>query len=131
MPHVRISLRRQNGPEHSRRVSHAIHRALTETFGVPHDDLMQILTEHDDHTFIYDPAYLGTPRTHQLVLIQVVCNPGRTTDVKRAFYQRVTALLQEEANIVPDDVVIQVLEVPRENWSLSGGRVQGEIDAVS
>ncbi len=126
MPHVRIDLRRQRDPEHPRRVSRAIHRALTDTFGVPHDDLMHVVTEHEDLTFISHPTYLGTPRTAQLVLIQVVCNPGRSLHVKRAFYRRAAALLLQEAGIGPDDVVIQISEVPRENWSLGGGRVQGE-----
>lgn len=126
MPHVRIALRRHADPEHAGRVSRAVHRALTDTFGVPDDDLMQVITEHDERTFVYDPAYLGTPRSGGVVLIQVVCNPGRTAEVKRAFYRRAAHLLGEEAGVAADDVVINVVEAARENWSLGGGRMQGD-----
>lgn len=126
MPHVHFTLRRRPDPDFAPAVSRAVHRALTETFGIRDDDLLHVFDEHDGRTFAVHPTYLGTPRTEDFVLVEVYCNPGRSAEVKRAFYRRAAELLRDGAGVAPDDVVVRVVEVPRENWSLGGGLMQGD-----
>ena len=51
-------------------------------------------------------------------------NIGRTLEVKRAFYARVAALLKDELDVRPEDVLINLVEVPKENWSFGNGEAQ-------
>ena len=124
MPLARISLRSGQSPEYRIRLGDCVYRAMTETMNVPSGDRFQILTEHDSAGLIYDPDYLGIHRTDGIIFIQVTLNVGRTLEVKRAFYARVTALLEAELGVRPGDVLINLVEVPKENWSFGHGQAQ-------
>jgi phenylpyruvate tautomerase PptA (4-oxalocrotonate tautomerase family) len=41
--------------------------------------------------------------------------------VKKALYAAIAAGLGAAAGIRPDDVLVNLVEVPRENWSFGGG----------
>jgi 4-oxalocrotonate tautomerase len=105
-------------------IGQAIHLALVECFNVPERDRFQVITEHSPGYLIYDPAYLGVERTDEIVLVQVFLSTGRTTDQKQAFYARVATLLQSEAGVRPEDVVIVLVENKREDWSFGRGMAQ-------
>jgi 4-oxalocrotonate tautomerase len=124
MPLVRISLRAGHAPDHSARVGDCVHRAMAETMNVPAADRFQVITEHDKAGLVYDADYLGIHRTDGIVFIQVTLNMGRTLEVKKAFYARVAALLKEELSVRPEDVLISLVEVPKENWSFGNGEAQ-------
>ncbi len=91
---------------------------------VPSGDRFQVITEHDAEGLIYDPSYLDVHRTDGVIFIQVTLNIGRTLEVKRAFYARVAALLKDELDVRPEDVLINLVEVPKENWSFGNGEAQ-------
>ena len=97
---------------------------MVETMNVPTNDRFQVITEHDAAGLIYDPDYLGIHRTDGFLLIQVTLNAGRTVEVKKAFYARVAGLLKEEVGVHPEDVMINLVEVPKENWSFGRGEAQ-------
>ena len=84
----------------------------------------QVITEHDLTSLVYDPDYLGIHRTDGIVIIQVTLNDGRSLELKKAFYSRVAALLKEEVSIRPENVFINLVEVPKENWSFGNGEAQ-------
>jgi len=46
MPLVRIAVPQARGSAHRKAISSGIQHALVETFGVPQDDLFQVITEH-------------------------------------------------------------------------------------
>lgn len=124
MPFVRISLRAGQTPEYKTQLGDCVYRAMTETMNVPDGDRFQVITEHDAAGLIYDPQYLGISRTDGIVIIQVTLNVGRTLEIKRAFYARVAALLKDELGVRPEDVLINLVEVPKENWSFGNGEAQ-------
>ena len=124
MPLVRISVRAGQSQEHRLPLGDCVYRAMAETMNVPAGDKFQIISEHDSAGLIYDPEYLGIHRTDGVVFIQVTLNLGRTLEVKRAFYARVAALLKAELNLRPEDVLINLVEVPKENWSFGNGEAQ-------
>jgi 4-oxalocrotonate tautomerase family enzyme len=124
MPLVRISLLEGQPKSQHMRVGDAVHRAMVETINVPPLDRFQIITEHSAADFVFDPTYLNIARTNGLVIIQITLNSGRTTEMKRALYRRVAELLAQEAGVRKEDVLINLVEVPKENWSFGNGEAQ-------
>ncbi len=124
MPLVRISLREGKPETYRRAIGEAVHRAMVETINVPALDRFQVITEHTPAGLIYDPAYLGINRTVDVIFIQITLNAGRSVEQKRALYARIVALLADNPGVRPQDVLINLVEVPRENWSFGNGEAQ-------
>lgn len=124
MPLVRISLLEGKTDEYKKKIGTAVHQAMVETLNVPPLDRFQLITSHAKADFIYDPEYLNVTRTDDLIIIQITLNSGRSTDLKKAFYQRLVDLLVAEIKIRPEDVLINLVEVSKENWSFGKGVAQ-------
>ncbi|MDQ6891257.1 MAG: tautomerase family protein [Acidobacteriota bacterium] len=120
MPLVRVSIPQSRGSECGA-IGESIHRAMLDTINVPPDDRFQIFTEHPPEGLVYDSGYLGIPRTAGFIAIQITLNMGRTLDQKRALYGKIAANLAEKPGIRPEDVLINLVEVPKENWSFGKG----------
>lgn len=121
MPLVRISLIKGKPAGHARAIGDAVHDALVETVNVPPQDRFQLITEHEPGDLIYDPSYLGIERSTDIVIVQITVSVGRTLEQKRALYRRIAERLAERAQIRPEDVWINLVEVPKENWSFGNG----------
>jgi phenylpyruvate tautomerase PptA (4-oxalocrotonate tautomerase family) len=121
MPLVRVSLRQGQPPSYLATVGEAIHQAMIGTINVPKDDRFQIITEHSAGGLIYDPSYLGISRTDKIVIIQITLNLGRTLDQKRALYRAIAEHLAKDPGIRKEDVLINLVEVAKENWSFGNG----------
>ena len=121
MPLVRISLLRGKSAEYRRKIGDAVHQALVETISVPEKDRFQLITRHDPEDFIYDTEYLGIQRSGNIVIIQITLSIGRSIELKRALFRRIAERLAEEVGLRPEDVWINLLEVPKENWSFGNG----------
>ncbi len=124
MPLVRISLREGKPTAYRQAIADAIHRAMVETVNVPPLDRFQVITEYTSDSLIYDPTYLGIDRTDDVVFIQITLNAGRTAELKKALYARIAQLLAEHPGVRPQDVLINLVEVARENWSFGNGVAQ-------
>ena len=124
MPLVRISLLEGQPKSQHMRLGDAVHRAMVETINVPPLDRFQIITEHSAADFVFDPTYLNIARTTGLVIVQITLNSGRTLEMKKALYKRVAELLAQEAGMRKEDVLINLVEVPKENWSFGNGEAQ-------
>jgi 4-oxalocrotonate tautomerase len=120
MPLVRISLVKGKRPAFRRQVGEAIHRALVETIDVPPLDRFQLISEHDEADFIYDPRYLGVSRSADLVIIQITLSSGRSLEKKRSLYRRIADNLNA-LGVGREDVWINLVEVAKENWSFGNG----------
>ena len=121
MPLVRISLRQGKPTEYREKIAAGIHQAMVEAMNVPIQDRFQVITEHPSDGLIYDPTYLGIERLDDIVFIQITLNAGRTVDQKRTFYRRTAQLLEKEPGVRPEDVLINLVEVAKENWSFGNG----------
>jgi 4-oxalocrotonate tautomerase len=124
MPLVRISLLPGKPESYLQKIGDVVHRAMVETINVPAQDRFQIITEHTKSHFIYDPSYLNIRRTDDLIIIQITLNLGRTTEMKKALYKRIAEQLEQELKLRKEDVLINLVEVPKENWSFGNGEAQ-------
>ena len=124
MPLVRISLMEGKPETYRAAIGDAVHRAMVETINVPAQDRFQIVTEHPRADLIYDPSYLGIRRSDDLVMVQITLNTGRTTEMKKALYARMAELLAASPGLRPEDLLVSLVEVPKENWSFGNGVAQ-------
>lgn len=119
MPLVRITLRKGRSPEFLRDLGDAIHEALVSQANVPQDDKFQIFEEVE--TLVAHPSYGGVERSENLVIIQITLNAGRTVEIKKNLYADIARRLQAAVDVRPDDVLISLVEVSKENWSFGRG----------
>ena len=124
MPFVRIDLARGKSADYRGSVGDVVYNAMLETLNVPQDDRFQVITEHDASSLVIDPNYLGIARTADCVVIQVTLNEGRTVEKKRAFYKAVADGLHARLQLRREDVLINLVEVSKENWSFGNGEAQ-------
>ncbi|NKJ38463.1 tautomerase family protein [Rhizobium sp. SG570] len=124
MPLARIEIPLGKSPQFKQTVGDIVYDALVDVLGAPKDDRFQIITEHGRDALIMDPTYLGIERSADAMIIQITLNEGRTTNLKKAFYQRVADDLHRLADVRKEDVFINLIEVKRENWSFGNGIAQ-------
>ena len=72
----------------------------------------------------FDREYLGIRRSDDCVFFQITLNSGRSTELKQRFYKALADHLYEGVKIREDDVLINFVEVPKENWSFGNGEAQ-------
>jgi phenylpyruvate tautomerase PptA (4-oxalocrotonate tautomerase family) len=124
MPLQRIAIVSGKDSNYRRAVADAVHRALVESVGVPPEDRFQILTEHGPESLICAPRYLGVEHGSSPVFIQITLNRGRTLAQKKALYARLADLLHETAGVPRADVIVNLVEVAKEDWSFGDGIAQ-------
>lgn len=124
MPFVRIDLAKGKTAEHRKAIGEIVYKAMTETINVPVDDKFQVITEHAVDELNFPKSYLGIEYSKDLVFIQITLNSGRTIDMKKAFYKRIADDLHSQLNVRREDVLINLVEVAKENWSFGNGIAQ-------
>ncbi len=124
MPLIRIDVPATLPPESWPAVVDVVYEALLSEFRVPDHDRFAVVTSHDRPGLQIDPSYLGIERTEGAVIIQVTLNSGRDVSLKRAFFAAVAGGLEDRVGIKRTDVVINLVEVPPENWSFGNGVAQ-------
>ncbi len=122
MPFVRIFHPSGNGPNYPAALSQGVHRALVGAFGIPNDDFFQVVTEHGAGTELMGPPeFLGIAHSADLVMIQITCAEGRTVEQKKALYGAIVENVGNDAGVPKADIVINLVETKRENWSFGNG----------
>ena len=124
MPLVRISLMKGRPDGFGKKVGAIIYQAMVKTIHVPVKDNFQIITEHDSNTLIYDPTYLDIRRSDGIIVIQITLNEGRALDLKKALFNTIADRLHRELGVRMEDVMINLVEVKKENWSFGNGIAQ-------
>jgi phenylpyruvate tautomerase PptA (4-oxalocrotonate tautomerase family) len=124
MPLVRISLRKGKPADFGKQIGVIVYQAMMDTINVPVHDNFQVITEHDANGLIYDAEYLGIPRTDDVVFIQITLNEGRTVEMKIAFYKALVQRLNQTLGLRMEDILINMVEVKKENWSFGNGVAQ-------
>jgi len=124
MPLVRIDLRKGTNVAYRTSLSNGVHQALVEAIGIPVKDRFHVITERDTDSLLYDNSYLDIPRTNNIVMVQVTMSRGRTLEQKRMIYKRMAEILAEKPGLRPQDLLVNLVEVEKENWSFGNGEAQ-------
>jgi phenylpyruvate tautomerase PptA (4-oxalocrotonate tautomerase family) len=122
MPLVKLFLRRGKSPEYLRDLANCVHESLVAQANVPADDRFQIINQLADDELIAHPSYGGVTRSRDLVIVEITLNAGRTVEIKKALYADIAARLLQAIDLRPDDLMVSLIEVTKENWSFGGGR---------
>jgi 4-oxalocrotonate tautomerase len=123
MPLVRIDLREGKPHDYRAAVGDVVYDALVN-IGVPVNDRFQIITEHPRDGLVFDTSYLGIERSDALIMIQITLNEGRSLDVKKRLYRTIADELSTRLSVRREDVLINLVEVKKENWSFGNGEAQ-------
>lgn len=125
MPLARIDVSDRTSEKLVRIVSEAIYRAMVEVANVPVNDKFQVVTRHAADEIIYpNEGYLGLTYTNAIILIQVTWVEGRSTEVKKTFFQQVATEIHEKGGVRKEDVWINLVDTGREDWSFGNGEMQ-------
>ncbi|QWE28705.1 tautomerase family protein [Polynucleobacter sp. AM-7D1] len=124
MPFVRIDLGKQYPEGVAQKIGDIVYEVMLRHINVPADDKFQVITRHDANELVVPKSYLGIEYSQGIIFIQVTLNEGRTTELKKKFYKAVCDGVVEKLNIRPEDIVINLVEVNKENWSFGHGEMQ-------
>ena len=124
MPFVRIDLGKQYTAGEAQTIGDVVYQAMIGNINVPADDNFQVITMHDVNELVIPKSYLGIEYSPGIIFIQVTLNEGRSTDLKKKFYKVICEGLVEQLKIRPEDIVINLVEVNKENWSFGHGEMQ-------
>src|SRR5262245_2522137 len=124
MPLARIDLVRGKSADYKRTITDVVYEAVVDILKAPPNDRFQVITEHAPEDHIADDSYLSITRTKDCVFIQVTLNAGRSLEQKKGFYKAVADGLNERLGVRREDVLINLVEVAKENWSFGNGVAQ-------
>jgi phenylpyruvate tautomerase PptA (4-oxalocrotonate tautomerase family) len=63
-------------------------------------------------------------RTDDVVFIEITLNQGRSLELKKAFYARIAENLAKNPGLRQEDVLVNLVEVAKENSSFEDGIAQ-------
>src|ERR1700760_2806362 len=124
MPLVRIDLIEGKSAEFRKNLGEIVYRAMRETINVPENDKFQVITQHPPGGLNVADNYLGNTYSGDIVIIQITMNAGRTSEMKKALFKRIADDIHAQLKLRSDDVVINLVECVKENWSFGGGIAQ-------
>jgi phenylpyruvate tautomerase PptA (4-oxalocrotonate tautomerase family) len=124
MPFVRIDLQRGKSAEYRKALGEIVYQAMRDVINVPENDKFQVITEHAPDELNISTGYLGQRYSDDIILIQITLSIGRSVELKKAFYKRIVDDMHTQLQVRADDVVINLVEVAKENWSFGGGIAQ-------
>ena len=123
MPLLHISMRAGKPDAYRQAILDGLYRAMREALNVPEGDEFMTISELAPANFRCGNAY-GVNRSEDAVLIQITVFASRTPEQKKALYRRIADVLGENPGIRPEDVFVNVLDAPAENWSVGNGIAQ-------
>ncbi|HXC00830.1 MAG TPA: tautomerase family protein [Terriglobales bacterium] len=124
MPLVRIDLLEGKTPEYRIEIGRIVYQAMLDVMNVPKNDRFQVITEHSKTGLQFDREYLGVHRSDDCIFLQITLNSGRTVEMKQRFYKAIADGLHESLKVRREDVLINLVEVAKENWSFGNGEAQ-------
>jgi phenylpyruvate tautomerase PptA (4-oxalocrotonate tautomerase family) len=122
MPFARIDLLHGKPADYRATLADIVYRGILDVLKAPDGDKFIVVGEHSSENLIYDPKFLGFDRSPDFILIQVTSTVGNEPTTKFAFYQFIADELKAKLNVRPDDIMINLVFVKREDWSFGAGQ---------
>jgi 4-oxalocrotonate tautomerase len=124
MPLVRIDVPESIETTRRTTIADIVYETMVDVLDVPEHDRFQIVTAHGPDSLLIDPTYLGIERSARAFIIDITLNAGRSVELKKQFYATLAARLNTIAQVRPEDVIVSLTEVAKENWSFGKGEAQ-------
>jgi 4-oxalocrotonate tautomerase len=124
VPFVRIDLVEGKSAEFCKNVGEIVYQAMRDIINVPENDKFQVITPHPRDEINVAASYLGNRYSDGIILIQITLTAGRSVELKQAFYKRIADDLHAKLQVRREDVIINLVETVKENWSFGGGIAQ-------
>ena len=106
------------------KVSGAIQSALMDTLRVPPEDFYQLIFELPKNRFLHTPSFVGMHYTDDLIILDLTFIQGRPKDTRLALLKDINTRVAAAADVSPDDMMINLYEIPGENISFGQGEAQ-------
>ena len=106
------------------RLSQAVQQALIGVLKIPPDDFFQIIHELPRKRFLHTPSFLGLKYSDDFIVLELTFIAGRPKETRLALLKELNARIVAGTGISPDDLMIQLVEVPGENISFGQGLAQ-------
>ena len=121
MPFARIDLARGKSSEYRATLADVVYEGIVGVLKAPDGDRFIVVGEHTPENLIYDRHFLGMERSPDFILIQVTSTVGNNKEAKLAFFRYIADQLKSKLGVRPDDVMINMVFVQREDWSFGNG----------
>src|ERR1700682_5178716 len=105
-------------------VSRAVQEALIGILKIPPDDFFQIIYVLPRNRFLHTPSFLGLKYSDDFILVELAFIAGRPRETRLALLKELNARIVAGAGVSPDDLMIQLSELPGENFSFGQGLAQ-------
>ena len=105
-------------------LSRSVQQALIAVLRIPPDDFFQIIYEVSRKRFLHTRSFVGMKYSDDFILLEVAFIAGRPKETRLALLKELNARIVTAVGISPDDVVIQLIEGPGENFSFGQGLAQ-------
>ena len=105
-------------------VSKAVQDALINILKIPTDDFFQIIHELPRNRFLHTPSFVGMKYSDDFIVLEVAFISGRPKETRLALLRELNSRIVAGAGISPDDLMIQLVEAPGENFSFGQGLAQ-------
>src|SRR5467141_431478 len=105
-------------------VSKAVQDALISILKIPSDDFFQIIHERPRNRFLHTPSFVGMQYSDDFMVLEVAFISGRPKETRLALLKELNQRIAAGAGISPDDLMIQLIEGPGENFSFRQGLAQ-------
>ena len=106
------------------KVSRAVQEALIGVLKIPPEDFFQIIHVLPRNRFLHTPAFLGLKYSDDFIVLEVAFIAGRPKETRLALLRELNSRIVAGAGISPDDLMIQLVEGPGENFSFGQGLAQ-------
>lgn len=123
MPLVRIDIPADTPSPLIRQVADLVHKAMVGALNIPVADRFQTIARRMQDEIVCTEEFLGVTHTQAIVLIQITLAP-RAVELKKALFTAIAAEIESHTPFKAQDVIINLIETPRENWSFGNGIAQ-------
>ncbi len=123
MPLLHISMRIGKPDAYRQAILDGLYRAMREALNVPEDDQFMTISELAPANFRCGNAY-GVARSDDAVLIQITVFAFAHRRAEEGAVSPDHGPARREPGIRPEDVFVNVLDAPKENWSVGHGIAQ-------
>lgn len=121
MPFTQITLAEGKSDAYRTALMDGVYLSMRETIASPEEDRFATVSELPSVNINNSGDYAGVDRSDDIVFIQITLNAGRTTDQKKALYAAIARNLEANPGVRKEDIVINLVEVALEDWSLGNG----------